>query len=37
MPETLEGYLKQQTRWAIGSIQVLLRDNPLTIRGLTVA
>lgn len=37
MPETLEGYLKQRTRWAIGSIQVLLRDNPLTIRGLTVA
>jgi len=37
MPETLEGYLKQRTRWAIGSIQVLLRDNPLTIRGLTLA
>lgn len=37
MPETLEGYLKQRTRWAIGSIQVLLRDNPLTIPGLTLA
>ncbi|MDP2384304.1 MAG: glycosyltransferase [Nitrospirota bacterium] len=37
MPETLEGYLKQRTRWAIGSMQVLLRDNPLTIRGLTIA
>jgi len=37
MPETLEGYLKQRTRWAIGSLQVLLRDNPLTIRGLTLA
>lgn len=37
MPETLDGYLKQRTRWAIGSMQVLLRDNPLTIRGLTVA
>ena len=37
MPETLDGYLKQRTRWAIGSMQVLLRNNPLTIRGLTVA
>jgi cellulose synthase (UDP-forming) len=37
MPETLAGYLKQRTRWAIGSIQVLRRDNPLTIRGLTLA
>ena len=37
MPETLEAYLKQRTRWAIGSMQVLLRDNPLTIRGLTLA
>ncbi len=37
MPETLDAYLKQRKRWAIGSIQVLLRDNPLTIRGLTLA
>ncbi|MDH4187422.1 MAG: hypothetical protein OEV08_10520 [Nitrospira sp.] len=37
MPETLGGYLQQRMRWAIGSMQVLLRDNPLTIRGLTVS
>lgn len=35
MPETFEGYLKQRKRWAMGCIQVLLRDNPLTKRGLT--
>ncbi|NGZ95040.1 MAG: hypothetical protein CV089_02705 [Nitrospira sp. WS110] len=37
MPETFEGYLKQRKRWAMGCIQVLLRDNPLTKRGLTWA
>lgn len=37
MPETFEGYLKQRKRWAMGCIQVLLRDNPLTKRGLTVS
>jgi cellulose synthase (UDP-forming) len=36
MPETLEGYLKQRKRWAMGCIQVLLRDNPLTKSGLTL-
>ncbi len=36
MPETFEGYLKQRKRWAMGCIQVLLRDNPLTKRGLTL-
>lgn len=36
MPETFAGYLKQRKRWAMGCIQVLLRDNPLTKRGLTV-
>ena len=35
MPDTFEGYLRQRTRWAIGSIQTFLRDNPITIRGLT--
>lgn len=35
MPDTFEGYLRQRTRWAIGSIQTLLHDNPLTMRGLT--
>lgn len=37
MPETFEGYLKQRKRWAMGCIQVLMRDNPLTKRGLTLA
>ncbi len=37
MPETFTGYLKQRKRWAMGCIQVLLRDNPLTKRGLTVS
>jgi cellulose synthase (UDP-forming) len=37
MPETFDGYLKQRKRWAMGCIQVLLRDNPLTKRGLTMA
>ncbi len=37
MPETFEGYLKQRKRWAMGCIQVLLRDNPLTKRGLTLS
>lgn len=37
MPETFEGYLKQRKRWAIGCIQVLLRDNPLIKRGLTLS
>jgi cellulose synthase (UDP-forming) len=37
MPETFEGYLKQRKRWAMGCIQVLLRDNPLTKRGLSFA
>jgi cellulose synthase (UDP-forming) len=37
MPETFQGYLKQRTRWAIGSLQMMFRDNPLTIRGLTIS
>jgi cellulose synthase (UDP-forming) len=37
MPETFDGYLKQRKRWAMGCIQVLLRDNPLTKRGLSLA
>lgn len=37
MPETFEGYLKQRKRWAMGCIQVLQHDNPLTKRGLTLA
>ena len=35
MPETFGGYLKQRTRWAIGCIQMFLKCNPMTVRGLT--
>jgi cellulose synthase (UDP-forming) len=34
-PETFEGYVKQRSRWAIGTIQMFLKSNPLTVRGLT--
>ncbi|HEY7532942.1 MAG TPA: glycosyltransferase [Nitrospiraceae bacterium] len=37
MPETFGGYLKQRTRWAIGCIQMFLKCNPMTVRGLTFA
>jgi cellulose synthase (UDP-forming) len=37
MPETFSGYLKQRTRWAIGSLQMCVIANPLTIKGLTWA
>lgn len=36
MPDTFEGYLRQRTRWAIGSIQTFLHHNPITTRGLTL-
>ncbi len=34
-PEDLGSSLKQRLRWAQGTIQVLLRENPLTKRGLS--
>ncbi|WP_392534857.1 glycosyltransferase [Nostoc sp. C117] len=34
-PDDLSSTLKQRLRWAQGTIQVLLRENPLTKRGLT--
>lgn len=37
MPETFSGYLKQRTRWAIGSLQMCIKCNPLTLKGLTWA
>jgi cellulose synthase (UDP-forming) len=37
MPEDFTGYLKQRARWAMGAIQVLVRANPLTTPGLTLA
>ena len=36
-PETFGGYLKQRTRWAIGSLQMLIKCNPLTLKGLSPA
>ncbi len=34
-PEDLMSYYKQQSRWARGSLQVLLSENPLLKRGLS--
>ncbi len=36
-PEDLQTMLTQRLRWAQGTIQVLLRENPLTQRGLSLA
>lgn len=36
-PEDLGSMMKQRLRWAQGTMQVMLRENPLTQRGLTVA
>ena len=35
-PEDLRSALNQRLRWAQGTLQVLLRENPLTKRGLSV-
>lgn len=35
-PEDLHSALQQRLRWAQGTIQVLLRENPLTVRGLSL-
>jgi cellulose synthase (UDP-forming) len=35
-PEDLGAALQQRLRWAQGTIQVLLRENPFTIRGLSL-
>ena len=36
-PDDLSSMLKQRLRWAQGTMQVMLRENPLVQRGLTVA
>ena len=36
-PEDLGSALSQRLRWAQGTIQVLMRENPLTVKGLTLA
>jgi cellulose synthase (UDP-forming) len=35
-PEDLQSSLQQRLRWAQGTIQVLLRENPLLVRGLSM-
>jgi cellulose synthase (UDP-forming) len=35
-PDDLGSTLKQRLRWAQGTIQVLMLDNPLTLKGLTI-
>lgn len=35
-PEDLASAMTQRLRWAQGTLQVMFRENPLTIRGLTV-
>src|SRR4029450_694555 len=35
-PEDLRSALQQRLRWAQGTVQVFLRENPLLVRGLTV-
>jgi cellulose synthase (UDP-forming) len=35
-PEDLRSSLQQRLRWAQGTIQVMLRENPLVVRGLTL-
>ena len=35
-PEDLGTMMKQRLRWAQGTVQVMLRENPLTERGLTL-
>jgi cellulose synthase (UDP-forming) len=36
-PEDLNSMLKQRLRWAQGTMQVMMRENPLVQRGLTLA
>ena len=36
-PEDLPSMLTQRLRWAQGTIQVMLRENPLVLRGLSLA
>jgi cellulose synthase (UDP-forming) len=35
-PETVDGYFRQQNRWATGGFEILLKENPLTRARLTV-
>lgn len=35
-PETFSGFLVQRIRWATGMVQILMKQNPLLIKGLTL-
>jgi cellulose synthase (UDP-forming) len=36
MPETFEAHTRQRARWATGTAQMLMRENPLFMRGLSL-
>lgn len=36
-PDDLAGVFKQRLRWAMGALQILMRDNPLKRPGLSFA
>ncbi|MBI4375038.1 MAG: glycosyltransferase [Elusimicrobia bacterium] len=37
VPESLDGYVIQRARWAVGNLQIAIRDCPLFKKGLTLA
>lgn len=36
-PETISGFLVQRIRWGVGMMQILMKQNPWLVRGLTLA
>ena len=36
-PETFSGFLVQRIRWATGMVQILIKQNPLLIKGLSLS
>ncbi|MFP3569706.1 UDP-forming cellulose synthase catalytic subunit [Paraburkholderia sp. SIMBA_030] len=36
-PETISGFLVQRIRWGVGMMQILMKQNPWLVRGLTPA
>lgn len=36
-PETISGFLVQRIRWGVGMMQILMKQNPLIVRGLALA
>ena len=35
-PETISGFLVQRIRWGVGMMQILMKQNPLIVRGLAM-